>query len=147
MSIKGVNLKESNVPIQVKRSFKVGTSKEVEKLKELLNKATSAQQGLRPRLCEPKTITGAKCLLKKYYVNIANVLRTRNLNANAMPNAISKSNQPSPISPKEIKMTEITRKQIQTSIFGCGGFAMNILSKFEKTAREDGLNHLNIQYR
>lgn len=43
-------------------------------------------------------------------------------------------------------MTEIARKKIQTSIFGCGGFAMNILSKFEKTAQEDNLTHLNIQY-
>ena len=56
MPIKGVNLKESNVPIQVREALKVGTTKEVEKLKELLNKATSAQQGLRPRYADQKPL-------------------------------------------------------------------------------------------
>ena len=38
------------------------------------------------------------------------------------------------------------RRPISTKIYGCGGFAMNILGRFEQTARADNLKHLEVNY-
>lgn len=63
MLIKGVNLKETNVPPHIKETsakaleaLKVGTAKEIEKLNQLLNKVSSVQEGLRPRYADPKPL-------------------------------------------------------------------------------------------
>ena len=42
--------------------------------------------------------------------------------------------------------SSFARRPISTKIYGCGGFAMNILGRFEQTARADNLKHLEVNY-
>lgn len=42
--------------------------------------------------------------------------------------------------------TNHTRKAVNTRIYGCGGLAINLLSRFEQTSVKDGLNHLKFYY-
>lgn len=42
--------------------------------------------------------------------------------------------------------SSLSRKAINTRIYGCGGLAINLLSRFEQTSGKDGLNHLKFYY-